>query len=331
MLVKDWSADNGLLTEPYLYKKNPLTDLMLLPYIAKGLADPNIGTHEVIPNATVRYRYPVASQGIYPPAVQQYYFEKIAILVDGTCGSAASLFPSKMRYHGKALLVSVGGLIGQPLETSSYAGGNVLDWDTGQSSSIVATYISTFSSIYYCTSTGINTVCSQNRSICGQQEAGCNQLSDAIGSLGSFDSILNALPQDLDHLPTSARMRANLQVLYLSHSTVPRQFTRMEGDVRLSSWLMSQDTSQALPLYLQVLPYFDSGVTWPITPLGDYYFPSTANTDSDSITISMIAFIIMLISLIVLICIVVALLVVIIRLCCCNKKRQDGVLTEQLL
>jgi len=58
-----------------------------------------------------------------------YLFEEIVIMTDGTCGSACSQFISKMQVFNKAIVYSQGGLVGQDMETSGFAGGNVEEWD----------------------------------------------------------------------------------------------------------------------------------------------------------------------------------------------------------
>jgi hypothetical protein len=57
-----------------------------------------------------------------------YYFDKIIILTDGTCGSACAYFATKMKVDQKAYLVSTGGVVGQPMDIAAFAGGNVEDW-----------------------------------------------------------------------------------------------------------------------------------------------------------------------------------------------------------
>jgi hypothetical protein len=59
-----------------------------------------------------------------------YSFSKILVLTDGLCGSACSLFASKLRYHGKAALLTFGGRAHEMMDSSSFAGGNVLEWDS---------------------------------------------------------------------------------------------------------------------------------------------------------------------------------------------------------
>ena len=58
-----------------------------------------------------------------------YHFDKIIVLTDGRCGSACAYFVSQLRENNKVRVVSYGGIYGEPLATSSFAGGNVLTWD----------------------------------------------------------------------------------------------------------------------------------------------------------------------------------------------------------
>jgi hypothetical protein len=58
-----------------------------------------------------------------------YFVDDLTIITDGTCGSACSLFITKFQSHNKAKILSYGGIEGmEEMETSSFAGGNVLDW-----------------------------------------------------------------------------------------------------------------------------------------------------------------------------------------------------------
>ena len=59
-----------------------------------------------------------------------YYFDKIIVLTDGTCGSACAYFSTKLKQDKKAWIVSAGGVLGQDMDISSFAGGNVEDWDS---------------------------------------------------------------------------------------------------------------------------------------------------------------------------------------------------------
>ena len=53
------------------------------------------------------------------------------ILTDGTCGSACSFFESRLASDGGAVVVTYGGLVGSPLDTSSFGGGGVTSgWST---------------------------------------------------------------------------------------------------------------------------------------------------------------------------------------------------------
>jgi len=59
-----------------------------------------------------------------------YTFSKILLLTDGLCGSACSLFISKLRFYGLGANVATGGLFNQVMETSTFAGGAVLQWNS---------------------------------------------------------------------------------------------------------------------------------------------------------------------------------------------------------
>lgn len=62
----------------------------------------------------------------------RYYFEKIFVITDGACGSACSLFLTQLQNINAAKVVSYGGIKGKSddMDTSSFAGGNVLEWNT---------------------------------------------------------------------------------------------------------------------------------------------------------------------------------------------------------
>ena len=61
-----------------------------------------------------------------PPA---YNFDKIIVITDGRCGSSCAYFISQLRENNKVRVVSYGGIYGEPLATSSFAGGNVYNWN----------------------------------------------------------------------------------------------------------------------------------------------------------------------------------------------------------
>ena len=58
-----------------------------------------------------------------------YHFDKIIVMTDGRCGSSCAYFVTQLRENNKVRLLSYGGIYGEPLATSSFAGGNVLNWD----------------------------------------------------------------------------------------------------------------------------------------------------------------------------------------------------------
>eukprot|EP01028_Stygiella_incarcerata_P004082 TRINITY_DN1852_c0_g1_i1.p1 TRINITY_DN1852_c0_g1~~TRINITY_DN1852_c0_g1_i1.p1 ORF type:complete len:1597 (-),score=406.78 TRINITY_DN1852_c0_g1_i1:558-4724(-) len=63
------------------------------------------------------------SNPIQPP------FKKILIYTDGICGSACSLFITKLRYGGIGAILAKGGRPDEVIESASFSGGNVLEWD----------------------------------------------------------------------------------------------------------------------------------------------------------------------------------------------------------
>lgn len=58
----------------------------------------------------------------------EYHFDKIIVITDGRCGSSCAYFVSQLRENDKVRVVSYGGLYGEALATSSFAGGNVLSY-----------------------------------------------------------------------------------------------------------------------------------------------------------------------------------------------------------
>jgi len=59
-----------------------------------------------------------------------HYFKKIAIISDGTCGSACNYFVTKFVVSGAAFVLSYGGITGQVMDSCSFAGGDVEDWQS---------------------------------------------------------------------------------------------------------------------------------------------------------------------------------------------------------
>lgn len=58
-----------------------------------------------------------------------YHFDKIIVLTDGRCGSSCAYFVTQLRENNKVRVVSYGGIYGEALSTSSFAGGNVYNWE----------------------------------------------------------------------------------------------------------------------------------------------------------------------------------------------------------
>ncbi|KAF4705755.1 hypothetical protein FOZ62_026538 [Perkinsus olseni] len=59
------------------------------------------------------------------PEWQRGYWSKIAILTDGGCGSACSMFAMGLQLYGKATAYTFGGLAHHPMTVSAFTGGNV--------------------------------------------------------------------------------------------------------------------------------------------------------------------------------------------------------------
>jgi len=142
---------NNLLFEPYDFKESPETNnwvnigFEFSQHYNNPVDTPasNYGDMRWYTPPKTYIRGGVTSQytpkWIFPSALecglrdsgvqyQPFEFEKIIVLTDGICGSSCSQFTSKLRYHGKAAIVGQGGIVGQPMESSSFTGGNVQDW-----------------------------------------------------------------------------------------------------------------------------------------------------------------------------------------------------------
>eukprot|EP01128_Nolandella_sp_AFSM9_P005207 TRINITY_DN2486_c3_g2_i3.p1 TRINITY_DN2486_c3_g2~~TRINITY_DN2486_c3_g2_i3.p1 ORF type:complete len:1242 (-),score=226.99 TRINITY_DN2486_c3_g2_i3:646-4371(-) len=57
-----------------------------------------------------------------------YYFDKIIVLTDGLCASACAQVLHLLRSNDKVRVITVGGIVGEPLATISYPGGSVESW-----------------------------------------------------------------------------------------------------------------------------------------------------------------------------------------------------------
>ena len=56
-------------------------------------------------------------------------WSEIGLITDGMCGSACAAFTTAMLFSGNVTVFSYGGLPGEPMDTSSFCGGNVESWD----------------------------------------------------------------------------------------------------------------------------------------------------------------------------------------------------------
>jgi hypothetical protein len=59
-----------------------------------------------------------------------FYFSKVIVVTDGSCGSACSQYISKLQADSTATILSYGGRLDAELDTSSFHGGNVETWST---------------------------------------------------------------------------------------------------------------------------------------------------------------------------------------------------------
>jgi hypothetical protein len=66
----------------------------------------------------------------FTPSSTVLPFDKIIVITDGRCGSSCAYFISHLRYSNKVRVVSYGGVSGSPMATSSFAGGNVYQYDS---------------------------------------------------------------------------------------------------------------------------------------------------------------------------------------------------------
>eukprot|EP00049_Salpingoeca_infusionum_P018298 m.356566 g.356566 ORF g.356566 m.356566 type:complete len:1555 (+) comp17582_c0_seq1:3-4667(+) len=63
-------------------------------------------------------------------AIWETAYEEVGVVTDGTCGSACALFSTILLSQGYATVFSYGGHSNEPMDISSFAGGNVEDWDS---------------------------------------------------------------------------------------------------------------------------------------------------------------------------------------------------------
>eukprot|EP00762_Andalucia_godoyi_P005776 ANDGO_06898.mRNA.1 hypothetical protein len=144
--------------EVYDFKKSRFTDFLASKDALKryrinpkdGVFSTNI--HEWYDPTVVQNRAGASvaftAKGYYPPqcafpadsdlwSVQKqifsssvvHSFDRVVLLSDSQCGSACSLFTSHIRYRGAGLVLVKGGYPNRDLDSSIYAGGNILEWN----------------------------------------------------------------------------------------------------------------------------------------------------------------------------------------------------------
>ena len=78
---------------------------------------------------TQQFLFPAECLQVTDYITTGHYPSNILLITDGTCGSACSLFLSKFIEYGVGQVISYGGFTDTgDMDTSSFAGGNVLDW-----------------------------------------------------------------------------------------------------------------------------------------------------------------------------------------------------------
>jgi len=137
-LFNEWDpATSNHLFEPYDYRKSNSSDLEFSLNFDGADVNSNDPTLTPAGNFTNDSWYTNTKQytrgGLLGSYTPKWYFpmcgdffafpklgfsyQKVLVLTDGLCGSTCSLFLTKMRYHGKAATVSVGGVQGLTLDT----------------------------------------------------------------------------------------------------------------------------------------------------------------------------------------------------------------------
>ncbi|KAF4657714.1 hypothetical protein FOL47_008324 [Perkinsus chesapeaki] len=66
---------------------------------------------------------------IVPDSYDRKYWSEVSFVTDGNCGSACSMFTQTLQLSGAATAFTFGSLADQPMDVSSFGGGNVLQYD----------------------------------------------------------------------------------------------------------------------------------------------------------------------------------------------------------
>jgi len=191
---------------PQLYAANDLTWFYNLVNYNRGGINGNYTTRWGFPGACINV------DADYGVRHQNFQFKNVILFTDGLCGSACSQFSSSVRALGKAAIVSLGGIQGQPMETSSFTGGNVEDW------------------------TSIIPFFNQN----------------AVGANAGFLNFFQLLP-------TTAFTRYNHREMYIGNAQVPREFQRIEPDIKLNVWFPTNN-AESIALLATVASQFKNPV-----------------------------------------------------------------------
>jgi hypothetical protein len=90
------------------------------------------GTREAEYSAPAEFGFCHKVLAEMPEVAKEYergYWEQIAFVSDGTCGSACALFTQGIQTNGDAVAFTYGGLADRPLDVATFAGGNVEEYD----------------------------------------------------------------------------------------------------------------------------------------------------------------------------------------------------------
>lgn len=150
LLVKDWHNGSYIgddnLYYPYDFKKSVYTDDL----IENGYFDDDVyidpinkmpyeddewyeSVSKEYGGSVSNYTQPLYighCKDIFDVSKDQWVFDKIIVLTDGRCGSACSYFVTKLRLSDKVRIASYGGIYGEDLSVSQYAGGQVIEWNS---------------------------------------------------------------------------------------------------------------------------------------------------------------------------------------------------------
>jgi len=136
-------------------------------------------------------------------------FDKIIVLTDGTCGSSCAYFLSHLRSTDKVRVVSYGGANGLPLATSSFAGGNVYQYDAIVRGAIEGGY-QTAANIHYMDHNAVTTFNFRANYHTNEQIPRQFKREEADWHVSYWDALGVDVYDTLNPSPTNRQIMANL-------------------------------------------------------------------------------------------------------------------------